>query len=62
MWRDPIVEEIHSVRQKIAEDCNYDFKQIVERLRQREKTHKDRLVSLPPHSIEENAPIRNAAH
>lgn len=53
MWRDPIVEGIHSVRQKIAEDCNYDFKQIVERLRQREKNHKDRIVSLPPHRIGE---------
>ena len=53
MWRDPIVEEIHAVRKKIAEDCNYDFKQIVERLRQREKTHKDRIVSFPPHRIGE---------
>ena len=48
MWKDPIVDEIHSVRKKISGECNYDLKQIVERLRKKERTHKDRLVSVPP--------------
>ena len=45
MIQDPIVEEIHSVRRRISEECNYDLKEIVKRLRKLEETHKDRLVS-----------------
>ena len=46
MWKDPIVDEIHTVRKKISAECNYDLKQIVERLRKKEAAHRDRLVSL----------------
>ncbi len=45
MWKDPIVEEIHLVREKIAKECNYDLKQIVNRMRKREKAHRERVVS-----------------
>lgn len=45
MWKDPIVEEIHLVREKIAKECNYDLKQIMDRLRKREKAHRERVVS-----------------
>lgn len=44
MWKDPIVEEIHSIRRKIAKECHYDLKQIVDRLRKKEEAHKERLV------------------
>jgi hypothetical protein len=44
MWKDPIVEEIHAIREQIAQECNYDIKQIVARLRKHEKEHPDRLV------------------
>ncbi len=44
MWKDPIVEEIHSIRMRIAKECNYDLKQIVDRLRKKEEEHKERLV------------------
>lgn len=45
MWKDPIVEEIHLVRDKIAKECNYDLKQIMNRLRKREKEHRHQVVS-----------------
>lgn len=44
MWKDPIVEEIHLVREKIARECKYDLKQIMNRLRKREKEHRGRVV------------------
>jgi len=45
MWKDPIVEEIHLVREKIARECNYDLKQIMNRMRKKEKEHRGRVVS-----------------
>ena len=45
MWKDPIVEEIHATRKRISAECNYDFKQIVARLKKKEEAHKERLVS-----------------
>ena len=44
MWKDPIVEEIHAIREQIAQECDYDIKQIVARLRKHEKEHPDRLA------------------
>ena len=48
MWKDPIVEEIHAIRKQIAKECNYDLDQIVDRLREQEKKHKERLVFSKP--------------
>jgi hypothetical protein len=45
MWKDPIVEEIHLVREKIAKECNYDLKQIMNRMRKKEIEHRERVVS-----------------
>jgi len=45
MWKDPIVEEIHLVREKIAKECNYDLKKIMNRLRKKEKENRERVVS-----------------
>ena len=45
MWKDPIVEEIHLVREKIAKECNYDLKKIMNRLRKKEKENRGRVVS-----------------
>ena len=44
MWKDPIVEEIHTIREQIARECGYDMKQIIARLRKHEKEHADRIV------------------
>jgi hypothetical protein len=44
MWKDPIVEEIHAIREKIARECDYDIRKIMARLREKEKEHPERLV------------------
>jgi hypothetical protein len=44
MWRDPIIEEIHAVREEIARASNYDLKRIMERLRKEEKEHSVRVI------------------
>jgi hypothetical protein len=44
MWKDPIVEEIHAVREQIARECNYDLGEIFARLRIRQKANAERLV------------------
>jgi len=36
MWEDPIVEEVHAVRRRIARDCDYDMARIMDLLRKRE--------------------------
>lgn len=48
MVSDPIVEEIRLIRQEHAKRFNYDLRAIVEDLRQQERKHPERLVSLPP--------------
>ena len=48
MWKDPIVEEIHKVRAQIAKECNYDIKQIIARLKQKEEEHQERVVEKKP--------------
>ena len=48
MWKDPIVEEIHAIRRQIAKECNHDIEQIVERLRKKEKKHKEKLMFSKP--------------
>ncbi|MEW6357924.1 MAG: hypothetical protein AB1696_16440 [Planctomycetota bacterium] len=46
MNRDPIVEEIHRVRQKIWDECGGDMKKFLERLKARESEDRDRIITL----------------
>ena len=45
MWEDPIVEEIHAVRRRIARECDYDVIRIMDLLRKSEAEHPERLVN-----------------
>lgn len=36
MWEDPIVEEVHRTREKLAADCNYDIHEFFAGLRSRQ--------------------------
>lgn len=45
MWKDPIVEEIHAVRRRIARECDYDLTRIMDLLRKSEAEHPEGLVS-----------------
>lgn len=44
MWRDPIVEEIHAIREQIARECEYDLRKIVDRLKSKEARGTGRVV------------------
>jgi hypothetical protein len=46
MKHDPIVEEIHQVRQKMLAECHGDLDQLLDRLRAAEPLDGDRVVSL----------------
>ena len=45
MKRDPIVEEIHQIRQKLLDECGGDLNQLMARYKTAEKQDRDRLVS-----------------
>lgn len=44
MWEDPIVEDVHRTRQKLAAEWNFDIKAIFADLRKRQASLGDRLV------------------
>ena len=44
MWKDPIVEEIHRTREKLAAEYNFDVKAMFAALRKREASLGGRLV------------------
>jgi len=45
MWEDPIVEEIHNIREMIAKECDYDLRKIFERLKKNENEYIERLFT-----------------
>lgn len=51
MVDDPIVEEVHRIREKMLAECDGDFDKLFERLRAAQDKDKDRLVTkdqMPP--------------
>ena len=46
MKHDPIVEEIHQVRQKMLAECNGNLDELLHRLQEAELPDSDRVVSL----------------
>ena len=47
--KDPIVEEIHRIREKILSECDNDIEKFMDRLKARELKDKDRVVSPKNH-------------
>jgi hypothetical protein len=45
MTSDPIVDEIHKVRERLLEECGGDIKVYLRRLKEREQEDRHRLVS-----------------
>ncbi|MBI4766383.1 MAG: hypothetical protein HY787_17575 [Deltaproteobacteria bacterium] len=45
MIKDPIVEEVHKIREQILSDCGDDIEALMDRLKDRESRDKNRLVS-----------------
>lgn len=44
MMRDPIVEEIHRIRERMWEEAGGDLDRLIEALRATEAQHRDRIV------------------
>ena len=45
MNRDPIVEEVHRVREQMWEECGGNMDRLIEFLRAGEAQHRDRIIS-----------------
>ncbi|NOX54799.1 MAG: hypothetical protein GXP27_10240 [Planctomycetes bacterium] len=45
MINDPIVEDVYRARQKILDECHNDLAEWIERLRDAERQHPQRLVT-----------------
>jgi hypothetical protein len=45
---DPILEEIHAVREKLAKEAGYDIEKIAEAARKRQAVSGRKAVTLPP--------------
>lgn len=43
-FNDPIVEEIHKVREKLLDECGGDLEKLMDRLEAREQEDSDRIV------------------
>ncbi len=48
MFNDPIIEELHKIREQIAAESNYDLHEIVESLRRSQRETGREVVTLPP--------------
>ena len=54
MWEDPIVAEIHRIREKLAAEENFDIAVFFAGVRKRQAAHGNRLVP-PPKRAEASA-------
>jgi hypothetical protein len=45
MYRDPIVEEVHRIRERMWDECGGDLDGLIEYLRAGEAQHQDRIIS-----------------
>ena len=50
--KDPIVEEIHAVREELARAADYDLEKLLEAARERQAAAGRKAVRLPPRKAE----------
>jgi hypothetical protein len=48
MWEDPIVKETRAAREELSARFNHDLAALCRYLREREREHPDRVVTLEP--------------
>lgn len=48
MEYDPILKEVHAMKEQLAKEANYDFHVFCRRLREAEKRYAGRVVNLRP--------------
>lgn len=54
MWEDPIVKETRAAREELSSRFNHDLAALCRYLREKEREHADRVVTLPPRRPEES--------
>ena len=54
-WRDPIVDEVRAVRDKLAAECDYDIDKIFERSRQNQARSNATIVNFCENASESTA-------
>ena len=52
-WIDPIVNEIHRVREEIVDEAGGDLRSLGEWLMKTQERHGDKLVTHPPQRLKE---------
>ncbi len=57
---DPIIAEIHAIREAIARECNYDIRVIAQRARERQQASGRQSVSFAP-AVCEDVPVASHA-
>ena len=53
MFKDPIVEEVRKNREELFAKFDYDFHKFAEYIYERQKKHKEKLITEPFHKEEE---------
>lgn len=53
MWEDPIVKETRAAREELSARFNHDLAALCRYLREKEREHPDRVVTLEPRRPEE---------
>jgi anaerobic selenocysteine-containing dehydrogenase len=48
MWEDPIVKETRAAREELSARFNHDLSALCRYLREKEREHSDRVVTLAP--------------
>jgi hypothetical protein len=59
MWEDPIVQETRAARQQLFAKFHNDLAALCDYLRQRERDHPDKVVTLEPRRPEVVESIKN---
>lgn len=57
MLRDPIVEEVHRIRQEHAEAFGHDLHAMCESLREAQATSGHKIISRPPRPVRDVRPL-----
>ena len=47
-WTDPIVDEVHRIREELAREAGHDLKRLGALIQESQKRHGDKLVTRPP--------------
>lgn len=47
MFKDPIVDEVHRIREENCKKFNYDLREIYKDIKNKEKEHKKRIIPAP---------------